>query len=322
METKTPKKSSKTQPRLVIGIGDLHGHIPALEGILNRLDELYMIFKKDGKLKNNVRLVFCGDYIDRGKQSKELLERIKELEETNSNVEALAGNHELMALGALDQAKGILENEIGGFRQHYSLTVHGYNGGGKLLQNFIDLAGSGDSREGLKLMINYLEKDGPVGNWLRERPAGVIHEIKGRRVLFVHGGVPVYMRRKEDLEKFFRDWKQYMQTGTKDSGGSDEKYLRNKLVGGESVFWVRDMPKRDEDDVRAQLRGLGLDFVVFGHTPKQEIEMYHNVLFDIDVGMSEAYGERDPSAIAFKKNGVFAVYKSRDPVKLRDLDAR
>src|SRR3989344_374486 len=94
-------------PKLVIGIGDLHGHVPALEGILATVQVHYAIFEGEDTVRENVQLVFCGDYIDRGPQSKEVIERIMRLEKKNENVTALLGNHELLALAALDDAKQI-----------------------------------------------------------------------------------------------------------------------------------------------------------------------------------------------------------------------
>jgi len=73
-----------------IAIGDIHGHLAAL----NALIELIDLAPKD-------TLVFLGDYIDRGPQSAEVIQRIIDLSK-RYNVVAIRGNHEEMMLQAME----------------------------------------------------------------------------------------------------------------------------------------------------------------------------------------------------------------------------
>ena len=66
-------------------IGDVHGCYLTLLTLINKLP-----FEKGDKL------VFVGDYIDRGKFSKEVVEYIKEMNELGDAI-AIKGNHEVMA---------------------------------------------------------------------------------------------------------------------------------------------------------------------------------------------------------------------------------
>lgn len=50
------------------------------------------------KLKKSDQLVLLGDYIDRGDQSKEVIDFIIDLKNSGFNVSPLAGNHEVMLL--------------------------------------------------------------------------------------------------------------------------------------------------------------------------------------------------------------------------------
>ena len=70
----------------LIAIGDIHGEIDKLNELLRQLEPQ----KED-------TLVFLGDYIDRGKHSKEVIERLIEL---SSSIKCifLKGNHEDMLL--------------------------------------------------------------------------------------------------------------------------------------------------------------------------------------------------------------------------------
>jgi serine/threonine protein phosphatase 1 len=66
-------------------IGDIHGDLGALETLLGRLPE----FGQDDTV------VFLGDYVDRGPDSKAVVSRVRELERTCvAKVVALRGNHE------------------------------------------------------------------------------------------------------------------------------------------------------------------------------------------------------------------------------------
>ena len=66
-------------------------------------------------------LIFLGDYIDRGKDSKLVVKKIRELQEHNSNVIALMGNHEDMLLNCLRGDDTWLYNG-------YNATLESYKG--------------------------------------------------------------------------------------------------------------------------------------------------------------------------------------------------
>ncbi len=70
----------------LIAIGDIHGCIDELNELLSQL-----------RPKREDTLVFLGDYIDRGSHSKEVVEKLLELE-TQTNCIFLKGNHEQMLL--------------------------------------------------------------------------------------------------------------------------------------------------------------------------------------------------------------------------------
>ena len=71
-----------------IAIGDIHGLARTLDRLLERLPAAGT-------------LVFLGDYIDRGPSAKDVIDRLLVLEATRDCI-FLRGNHEAMALAALD----------------------------------------------------------------------------------------------------------------------------------------------------------------------------------------------------------------------------
>lgn len=75
-------------------IGDIHGHADKLEELLLKLGYT----KTNGIYSHPDRKVlFVGDYIDRGKKIKETLEIVKAMVDSENAI-ALLGNHEYNAL--------------------------------------------------------------------------------------------------------------------------------------------------------------------------------------------------------------------------------
>jgi serine/threonine protein phosphatase 1 len=79
----------------IFAIGDIHGCLEKLEKMFSLL-----------KIAKNDTVVFLGDYVDRGPQSKEVVGFVIDLKKKH-NVVCLLGNHEEMFLNCLD---GINEN--------------------------------------------------------------------------------------------------------------------------------------------------------------------------------------------------------------------
>ncbi|MEM6656198.1 MAG: metallophosphoesterase [Planctomycetota bacterium] len=78
-----------TTPARLIAFGDIHGCDAALAALLEAIEPTA-----------NDRLVFLGDYIDRGPESRQVVDRLIGLRETLGAVTIL-GNHEEMMLRAL-----------------------------------------------------------------------------------------------------------------------------------------------------------------------------------------------------------------------------
>ncbi len=75
-------------------IGDIHGHCNSLERLLQKMGYSY-----DGDCWKHPdrKVLFFGDYIDRGPQIPETLQLVQEME-ANGQAIALMGNHELNAI--------------------------------------------------------------------------------------------------------------------------------------------------------------------------------------------------------------------------------
>jgi serine/threonine protein phosphatase 1 len=138
----------------ILAVGDLHGRYDLLERVLDDLAPRYA----------GSRLVFLGDYIDRGPNSRQVVERLIALGRERPDTVFLKGNHEDMLLDALDGRR-------------LELWLH--NGGLETLESY-GLAG--------------LEPPGP--ETLSRLPADHLEFFRGLRLYFesqsyllVHAGV-------------------------------------------------------------------------------------------------------------------------------------
>lgn len=175
-------------------IGDLHGEIR----LLNRLLENILRF-------NPERIVFVGDYIDRGPQAKEVVDRILSLEVP---VSCLMGNHELMMLNAVeDLGYGINPIEL-----WY------YNGGEATLQSF---GSSSFFSFQSDLESSYMEFFKTL------KMSEVVSVGSHLDILVTHAGISPSIQVEDQLG--MEDYKSLVS------------YLnKNHLDAGDSFLWVRD----------------------------------------------------------------------------------
>ena len=298
--------SSGTTPRL-IGIGDLHGHSRALERILRSLHGKYAIFRQDqpDRLQRDVKLVFTGDYIDRGRHGLAIIERLRRLADQNpGQIVTLLGNHELMALEAYDDAKALLgrhqnQSARGVTAAYRACTTHGANGGTEFIREF-----GATSLPAFQSYVERMARHKDIGRWIRALEPSHRTRIAGRTVLFLHGDLPKRLRDKQLLERDLEWIDQHRKIATEDAGGSRRKWGHERLAG---FFWDRTFKELDgasRAEIDALCRKVGVDFIVTGHTPHSAIKLYGKRIFDIDVGMTPACGEHTPQALVFTQEGI------------------
>ena len=104
----------------VYAVGDIHGCHDLLDALFEKIVEDNLAQTGHRKM----RIVFLGDYIDRGDHSREVLERLIAIKEGLSDqVEFLAGNHEAAMLDFLDEPyEGSSWIEMGGRQTPVSYT--------------------------------------------------------------------------------------------------------------------------------------------------------------------------------------------------------
>jgi len=99
-------------------IGDIHGHADKLEALLTKLGYTY---KNKSYSHPGRKVIFVGDYIDRGPQIIKTLEIVKNMVESENAI-ALMGNHEYNAICfQYEEREGghLRKHEIKNIIQHY-----------------------------------------------------------------------------------------------------------------------------------------------------------------------------------------------------------
>lgn len=108
---------------LIYAIGDVHGRYDLLKDLLAIVARDY-VARADGR---RPLIVFCGDYVDRGPDSFEVVEAVVQLKKRRDiEVRALKGNHEQAMLGFIDDpATGMNWLSYGGLETLESYGVRG-----------------------------------------------------------------------------------------------------------------------------------------------------------------------------------------------------
>ncbi len=105
-------------------IGDIHGRADLLDAVL----ELIAADRAAHGIAD-ARLIFLGDYVDRGPDSAGVLQRLRKMQDAAPrDVVCLMGNHERMMLDALDDPTGRGERWLGDFGGP-TLRSYGIDGG-------------------------------------------------------------------------------------------------------------------------------------------------------------------------------------------------
>ncbi len=180
--------------------------IPDVHGCVNTLK---VLIENQIKPNKNDHLYFLGDYIDRGPDSKGVVDYIMELEANDYTITALLGNHEDYCINAFDEdkkAKGFLGfrsksrvqkewERYGGLQTMASFDVESprdipekYIDWMRKLTHFVELDDFIIVHAGLDFSNDDPFQDKRAMIWIRDFKVDP-ERIKGKKV--IHGHVPV-----------------------------------------------------------------------------------------------------------------------------------
>jgi serine/threonine protein phosphatase 1 len=167
-------------------VGDIHGCLDMLKRMLEKIQWQ----------PENDRLIFLGDYIDRGDDPKGVVEFILELEKLSSRIQCLVGNHEAAFLDYLSGKEKKLFLMNGGYRtlESYDATREGpdnhlvpashldfYNS----LEKYLELEDYYVVHAGFRPGVPLPEQNFEDLVWIRDPFIFSAHDF-GKRVIFGH----------------------------------------------------------------------------------------------------------------------------------------
>ena len=186
----------------VLIIGDIHGCLDMLKRLMDKIDW------RPGK----DRLIFLGDYIDRGQNSKGVVDYILELIRCSPHVECLVGNHETIFMDYLDGKDRELFLINGGLRTLESYQEDRPKQGGPLvppahmgffqsLKSFIELDDYYIVHAGFRPGLGLTEQSAEDMVWIRDDFIYSEYDF-GKRVIFGHTPFhqPLVMENKIGLD--------------------------------------------------------------------------------------------------------------------------
>jgi serine/threonine protein phosphatase 1 len=167
---------ANTQSHLASVLGDLKmkKRILAISDIHGQYDPFIEVLEKANYNGETDQLILCGDYVDRGPKSRQVIEKIIELVEKDGAI-ALKGNHDIWMMFCVD---------FGAHEEDFQAWMS--NGGRETLKSY------GDDQETLMRHMN----------WMKDN-LKLYHEMED--IIFVHAGVipniPIDKQREQELTR-------------------------------------------------------------------------------------------------------------------------
>ncbi len=241
----------KSEATRTLVIGDVHGKL----ALLNRLiEETQYEAGKD-------RLVFLGDLIDRGEDSRGVVARALELKNQSPElVTVIRGNHEEMMVDALTATDG---DEAA----HKSELWY-YNGGIETLQSYMEGEGQ------LNLPEDHFDFLSSLPTWHEDEYAIYVHAgmVEAKDGTFIHPGEDptnlelIWSRNRNFFSEYKGKTVVFGHTITGMIFGEPEKvWLRESLIGLDTGAYITgvlsavELPSRKVYNVRQELSEDELD---------------------------------------------------------------
>lgn len=93
-------EASVPDGKTVYAIGDIHGRADLLDALIGEIEA-------DGENSGTVQFIFLGDYVDRGPDSRGVIERLVKLRDAYPDAIFLKGNHEAVMLDFLAEPEDL-----------------------------------------------------------------------------------------------------------------------------------------------------------------------------------------------------------------------
>jgi hypothetical protein len=318
-------------PQRIVAIGDIHGDLDAFVGILQKARLIDPGRRWSG---GNAVLVQTGDMIDRGPQSRAVMDLMMSLQRDaprqSGRVIALMGNHE--AMNIIGDLRYVTDKDYASFADDRTGQRH---------------KGTYPSQPaGFVERCEAFDAGGRYGKWLRSLPAvarvndsiflhgGISPELAGMTVENINDAIADEMRSFDTYRQYMVEKKIALPCNTLDelttraraalekAKGKDAETLKAFLgMGGwlsindNGPLWFRGYAQWTDAEGAPQIESLVKAFeaarFVVGHTPQpgQIVSRFDGKVFLIDTGMLSSYfaGGR-ASALEIRDGKVSFIY--------------
>ena len=314
-------------PGRVVAVGDVHGAYDRFVGILR---EAALVDTRQRWTGGNATLVQVGDLLDRGGDSRRVLDLLRRLEAdaaaAGGHVRVILGNHEVMRMAG--DWRYVSDGEYEAFRSADASNVRERRYQQVLQANQAAARAKGEPFDAKAFRTAFLEKTplgavemraafsetGDYGRWLRQHD--IMLRING--TIFVHAGpAPVFAT--GGCAGLNAD----ARAAVKTLDLSDPDILKKLLWSPEGPLWYRGFvgvePVASADEVTGVLAALGGTRMVVGHTvsPTAKIRTwYDGRVLQIDTGMTGApyYPNGAPAALEIQGGTFTAIYEGKREV--------
>ena len=288
-------------------IGDVHGDLERLKQMIDNLEA-----------EGVHRFVFCGDFMDRGEENLEVIKFVRKLKEQGKAI-LLFGNHDLWFLQAMLGdieafamwiANGGLEvlNEAGidvedlliiGKRAR-SLGLHP-------AQALFEQISADPQR--IDLLFADVQKNAKlkeIATWMQNNLK--LFHVNEEGILFIHAGIPLDQEGNVALEH--RGYKgiealKALEEELKNASSVREPIFDALNAGSSPLLVRRGWLDRIGTNGAADmvLDQLGVNGIVFGHSPQDDLLNVQNKIFGIDLALAKAMGGQGGNLV-FGQNGL------------------
>jgi hypothetical protein len=292
----------------IVAVGDIHGDFDACIRILR---SAHLIDKDNAWAGGKAHLVQTGDLLDRGAESRKVMDLMMGLEAQAENaggrVHVLLGNHEVMNIRG--DLRYVSAGEFDSYKSPDAADLRR-----KVFESEATPAQQKDSDYRktwekqhplgwVEHMIAFSQA-GAYGRWLRSRNT----VVRINAVLFVHGGISPKYASLSIREINERVRAELLKDPAEVHDGI--------VVDPEGPLWYRGMAQSAESELAGHvskvLESFGIQHVVIAHTPTPGVVMprFGGRVILIDVGLSEAFGGGQ-ACLAFEGGKPFSIHRGK-----------
>src|SRR5262245_9071817 len=295
----------------IVAVGDVHGGFSEFVSILRAAG---VLDEKSSWIGGRTHLVQTGDVVDRGPDSRKVLDLLMKLEKqarkNGGRVHALLGNHE--AMNIYGDLRYVSPEEYESYRNSNSVEKREAYWNREVAEMKglgIQLDSGYRSKWEKEHPLGWFEHrlafgpTGVYGQWLRQRKA----LIQINDLLFLHGGIsPKYAvssmaQLNEKIHNELEDLKKLEGGVTMDSEGP---------------LWYRGLANGSEVELSSHvdqvLKSYSVSRLVLGHTPTggAVLPRFQGRVILIDVGLSKLYGAT-PACLISEGSKLYALHRGQ-----------